>query len=395
MRRLLILISALSLSACNSFDAVKDSLSGISDYFSGGEDNADPPAVLSDAKNEIAIDLVWDASIGVGADEKTVKLVPVISQEKIITGDHDGLVQARHLDSGKRIWEQDTHLHLSAGGGVGNGTVIFGSSNAEVTALSSDTGAILWKSKVTSEVLSIPVIADQIVIVRSTDGAITALDEKSGGKLWSYEHNVPALSIRGIGTPLIVENTVIAGYDNGKLVALNLHNGKYIWEISLAMPKGRSEVERLVDLDADPIEVNGVIFISGYKGGVSAISASDGDVMWHNENVSSYTGLSHDFRYMYLSDTHSHVWQLDQRSGGGYWQQKDLHHRRLTAPMTYQNYVVVGDFEGYVHWLSSSDGRPMGRLQVTDSPIETPPVIVNDTVYVYAKDGTLAALRVK
>jgi hypothetical protein len=108
---------------------------------------------------------------------------------------------------------------------------------------------------------------------------------------------------------LIVENTVIAGYDNGKLVALNLHNGKYIWEISLAMPKGRSEVERLVDLDADPIEVNGVIFISGYKGGVSAISASDGDVMWHNENVSSYTGLSHDFRYMYLSDTHSHVWQ--------------------------------------------------------------------------------------
>ena len=150
-----------------------------------------------------------------------------------------------------------------------------------------------------------------------------------------------------------------------------------------------------MDLDVDPIETNDVIYIASYRGGIAAISASDGDIMWRNESISSYSGLSHDFRYLYLSDSHGHVWQIDQRTGGGLWQQKDLHHRRLTAPVTYQNYVVVGDFEGYVHWLSSTDGRLLGRTQVADSAIEAKPIVVDDVIYIYAKDGTLAALKIK
>lgn len=395
MRRTLLLLTALSLTACSTMDVVKDSVSGISDYFSGGEDNAEPPAVLTEFNAEIEIEKLWTSSTGVGANEQSVKLAPAIHNQKIITADREGLVQARHLATGDKVWEFETEIKLSGGVGLGSETVILGSSNADVIALNSDTGEKRWSVRVSSEVLAIPVVAKNIVIVRTTDGNVTALNEQTGAKLWSYEHAVPALSIRGTGAPLIVGDKVIAGYDNGKMVALDLKNGKYAWETTISIPKGRSEVERLVDLDVDPLEINDVIYIASYRGGVAAISAADGDAMWRNENVSSHTGLSNDFRYLYLSDSKSHVWQIDQRSGGGLWQQKELHHRHLTAPATYQNYVVIGDFEGYVHWLSSSDGRQLGRIQVSDSPIENKPVVVDDVVYIYAKDGSIAALKAK
>ena len=395
MRRILLLLTALSLTACSTIDIVKDSVSGISDYFSGGQDNTEPPAILTELKAEVEIEKLWSSSTGVGANEQTVKLVPAIHNQKIITADREGLVQARHLATGDKVWEFETDIKLSGGIGLGNETVILGSSNADVIALNSDTGDKLWSVRVSSEVLTIPIIAKNVVIVRTTDGSITALSEQTGAKLWSYEHAVPALSLRGTGAPLIVGDKVIAGYDNGKMIALDLKNGKYIWETVISIPKGRTEVERLVDLDADPLEINDVIYLASYRGGIAAISASDGDGMWSNENISSHSGLSHDFRYLYLTDSKSHIWQVDQRSGGGLWQQKDLHHRHLTAPATYQNYVVVGDFEGYLHWLSSSDGRQLGRIQITDSPIENQPVIIDDVVYIYAKDGSIAALKAK
>ena len=396
MRRLLVLVIALSLTACTALDTMKESISGISDYFSGGEDNADPPALLTESDAaEVHIEEIWDASIGVGSDEKSVKLPPVVSGSNIIVADREGVVQARNLLTGDKIWSTDTELSLSGGVGLGNGIVVFGSSNAQVIALNLQTGEIIWNSTVSGEVLATPLVIKNKVIVRTTDGAISGLDDKTGGKLWNYEHNVPALTIRGISAPLAVNDKVIAGYDNGKLIALDLANGKFAWETSIAIPKGRSEVDRLVDLDVDPIEINDVVYIASYRGGLSAVSASDGDTMWRNDSISSHTGLSNDFRYLYITDSHAHVWQIDQHNGAGLWQQKDLHHRRLTAPATYQNYIVVGDFEGYVHWLSSSDGRLLGRIQITDQPIENKPVIVDDIVYVYAKDGTLSALKIK
>ncbi|MGB4497352.1 MAG: outer membrane protein assembly factor BamB [Methylococcaceae bacterium] len=395
MRRVLLLLTALLLNACSTLDVVKDSVSGISDYFSGGEDNAEPPALLTELNAEVEIEKLWTSSTGVGANEQTVKLAPAIHNQKIITADREGLVQARHLATGDKVWEFEAEMKLSGGVGLGAETVILGSSNADVIALNSDTGEKLWSVRVSSEVLAIPTVAKNVVIVRTTDGTITALSEQTGAKLWSYEHAVPALSLRGTGTPLVVGDKVIAGYDNGKMVALDLKNGKYIWEATISIPKGRTEVERLVDLDVDPLEINAVIYVASYRGGVAAISAADGDGMWRNENISSHSGLSNDFRYLYLSDAKSHVWQVDQRSGGGLWQQKELHHRRLTAPVTYQNYVVVGDFEGYVHWLSSSDGRQLGHIQVSDSAIENKPVIVDDVVYIYAKDGSIAALKAR
>ena len=383
------------LTGCAAVDTLQENVSGISDYFLGGEDNADPPSALIEYSPEIKPEVIWKESIGVGADEQSLKLIPVIGSGKIIAADREGLVQARSPTTGNLVWETETEVHFSGGPGLGSGTVILGSSDADVVALDIETGAVLWKTAVSSEVLSTPVVASGIVVVRTTDGSVVALDEKTGGKRWSYERTVPALSLRGTGSPLITEGNVIGGYDNGKVMALRLTDGKYVWETSLAIPKGRSEIERLVDLDVDPIVINGVIYVAGFQGGIAAISESDGEVMWRNEAISSHSGLSNDYRYLYLTNSESHVMQLDQHSGAGLWKQKDLHQRRLTSPAVYENYVVVGDFEGYVHWLSNVDGRQMGRIQITEGPIDAKPIVADGTVYVYAKDGTLAAIKAR
>ena len=395
MRFFTLLIILIGLTGCASFDTVTETVSGISDYFLGGEDNADPPSPLVEYSPEVKIEEVWKESVGVGTDQQSLKLLPAVGAAKIVAADRNGLVQARDLQTGRLIWEAETDVQFSGGPGLGRDVVILGSSNAEVLALNIETGAVLWKSIVTSEVLSVPVVGNDIAVVRTTDGEVVALDAKTGGKRWAYERNAPALSLRGTGSPVISGDNVIAGYDNGKLIALRLSDGKYVWETSIAIPKGRSEIERLVDLDVDPIVNNDVIYIASYQGGMAAISEADGDVLWRNETASSHSGLSSDFSYLYLSDAESHIWQVDQHNGASLWKQKDLHQRKLTAPVAYQSYVVVGDFEGYVHWLSSTDGRQLGRIQISDSAIEAKPVVVDGTVYVYAKDGTLAALRAR
>jgi len=385
----------LLLSGCSAIETVGDLAGGVTSYFLGGEDNVEPPAELLDYKAEIELDVLWKERVGVGADDKFLNLDLAVSYGKVFVADREGLVQARDAATGDLIWETETEYQFSAGPGTGNSTVIFATSNAEVVAFSLETGEKQWVSSVSSEVLANPVIAKNSVIIRTTDGKLTALSEKDGSELWVFERSVPALSIRGTGTPIIVEDKVIAGYANGKLLALRLSDGKNSWETSIAIPSGRSEIERLVDLDVDPVETDGVIFISSYQGGTTAVLDLNGDVLWRNKDVSSYSGLSYDWRYLYVSDTASHVWQLDQGSGRSLWKQDELYNRMLSTPVAYDDYVVVGDFEGYIHWLAVSDGRQLGRIEIAGSAINTKPVVVNNIVYIYAKDGTLAALKAR
>jgi outer membrane protein assembly factor BamB len=395
MRFFWVFLIAVSLSGCASMEGAGEALEGIKDYFVGGEDNTEPPTPLVEYNPESNVEIVWKESVGVGADEKSLKLVPAIGGGKVIAADIEGLVEAHRLTDGDLVWEAETEYHFSGGPSVGDGTVILGTSDAEVVALRLENGEKLWTASVPGEVLSIPSIAQGIVIVRCTDGSINALNEKTGAKVWSYERSVPTLSVRGTGAPIVVEDNVIFGEDNGKLIALALADGKFSWEASIVMAKGRSEIERLVDLDVDPVAEGGVIYIASYQGGVGAVSEFDGYLLWRNEQLSSNAGLSIVNHHLYLTDSNSNVLQLDDRSGASLWKQKELQYRKLTAPAAFDQYVVVGDLEGYVHWLSNSDGRQLGRVQITDGPIDAKPVVADNTVFVYAKDGTLAALKVR
>ena len=391
MRLFLIVLLGGSLSGC----AALDSLNGITDYFMGGEANTDPPHELTEYKPEITIDLLWKEKVGVGADGKFLKLAPAVSSGRIFSADRGGIVEARDIKTGELVWEVETEEQFAGGPGVSLQSIILGTSDAAVVALNASNGELLWRVTVSSEVLSVPVISQGIVVVRTTDGRVIALNESDGSTLWGYELSMPALSIRGTGTPIVIKDAVICGFANGKLVALRLSDGKHIWEASIAIPGGRSEIERLVDLDVDPVANDGVIYIASYQGGTSAILEQDGEVIWRNPDISSYTGMSYDWRYLYVSDISSDVWQLDQRNGASLWKQSDLHQRKLTGPTVYDDFVVVGDFEGYLHWLSKSDGRQLARLQITDAAIEAQPVVFDDVLYVFAKDGTLAAIRAR
>lgn len=385
----------LSLNGCAIVDTTAELVTGVTSYFLGGEDNIEPPAELLEYKAEIELDVLWKKSVGVGTGGLFLNLDLAVSYGKVFVGDREGTVQARDVNTGDLVWETETDYQFSAGPGIGEDVVVFATSNAEVIAFNINTGEQKWKSFVSSEVLANPVVADNIVIVRAIDGKMIALSKTDGSELWVFERSVPALSIRGTGTPIIVGDKVIAGYANGKLLALRLTDGKNSWETSIAIPSGRSEIERLVDLDVDPVETDGVIFISSYQGGTTAVLEIDGDVLWRNEYVSSYSGLSYDWRYLYVSDTNSHVWQLDQGNGASLWKQEELYHRALTTPVVYDDYVVVGDYEGYIHWLANSDGRQLGRIKIADSAIDAKPVVVNNIVYIYATDGTLAALKAR
>jgi outer membrane protein assembly factor BamB len=279
------------LSACTLVKNSGEMISDATDYFLGGADNTEPPAELVEYKPEIEIDVLWKESVGDGAGNQFLNLVLAVSYGKVLAADNNGLVHARDIKTGDLIWEAETDYSFSAGPGIGSNTVILASSNAEIVALDVETGEIKWVIPVSSEVLATPLIANNIVIIRTTDGKVFALSEENGEQLWVFERSVPALSIRGTGTPIIVEGNVIAGYANGKLLALRLTDGKVGWETSVAIPSGRSEVERLVDLDVNPVETDGVIFISSYQGGTTAVLELDGDVLWRKEEVSSYSGL--------------------------------------------------------------------------------------------------------
>lgn len=396
LRHLSIPLACLSLlTGCAGLDAGRDLISGLSDSIFGEEDTADPPAALSEYSAEVQTEVLWKSSVGDGADQQYLKLIPAVQGDRVYAADRNGTLQARSTAQGDLVWETETSFPFSAGPGFSPSSLIMGCTSGDVISFDIGSGQQKWQTTVPSEVQAVPVVSNGIVIVRTTDGKIIALREADGSKLWTFEHNVPALSIRGAGAPMILDNVVYVGQASGKLEALQLKDGKNLWEATIAIPSGRSEVERLVDLDVDPIESRSSIFVSSFQGGTSAISQSDGDVVWRNQEVSSYTGLSNDRRYLYVSDTQGEVWQLDQRNGAALWRQKDLRNRRLSAAVVYENYVVVGDFEGYVHWLSSTDGRQLGRVQISNSPIEAKPVVVDGTVYLYAKDGTLAALKAR
>lgn len=389
MQKILVLLVIMGLSGCATLTGVKES---VGDLFSNS-DNSEPPAELTDYPFEVKLGIIWQESEGVGGDELAVNLIPAVVDDLIFIADREGLIQARNLQDGELVWEVDVDKPISSGPVINKGLLFVGTSKGEVLALTRESGKPVWKQRVSSEVLALPVVAEGKVFIRCTDGKDIALSREDGRQLWVVEHNIPALSIRGEGAPAISGGSLIMGYANGKLVAVNMLDGAPLWETSIAIPRGRSEVDRLTDINGTPIIKDDVIFVSSFKSGVNAVILVDGEVLWRTESVAANQGLSVDESYVYLSDISSDIWQLDQRNGASYWKQTALHQRRLTVPVIYDDYVVVGDFEGYLHWLSKTDGRLLGRIEVTDEPIISRPIVVDGIVYVYVSDGTVAAVK--
>lgn len=368
-----------------------DMVLGMTDYLAG-EDNANPPNELLPLSEEFDLELLWKRSIGEGSGKQRVALVPALFLNKAVAASRDGKIEAFGLEEGEKLWEVETELALSGGPGKGYDALIVGTSDGEVLALEEENGNERWRTTVSSEVLSVPQVASGVVIIRTVDGRITALSEDDGRQLWFYERDVPALSLRGTSSPLIWRNLVIDGYASGKLVGLRLNDGRVVWETSIAIPSGRTELDRIVDIDADPVIDGDVIYIASYQAGVSAMSLETGELLWGRREVSSYAGMAAGWRYLFVTDEKSQIWAMDMQSGVPVWKQDELLNRGLTAPTIIGDYLVVGDFEGYMHWFSQDDGRQVARIRVANEPILAKPVVDSETVYIFSKDGKLAAV---
>ncbi|MDZ4077337.1 outer membrane protein assembly factor BamB [Hydrocarboniphaga sp.] len=333
---------------------------------------------------------VWTASTG-GSGKYYSELRPGVEIDAIYTAGLDGRVSSYSLDKGKRLWSVNTKSRVAAGPSVSNDLVLVGTLDAEVIALKRTDGSEVWRAKLSSEALGPPVGEGGIVVARSIDGRVFGLDASNGQRLWNFDRTVPELVLRGISKPLISGTSVIVGMENGRAIALGLTDGEPRWEQAISVPAGRTVLDRLVDIDGDMIEGDDCLYVASFGGEVACLSPTSGEVGWRR-GVKSYNSLALGGGKVLVSDESGVVWALDQTSGAAAWKQEGLLYRRLSPPAYFGGYVVVGDFEGYLHWIDPSDGKIVARTRVGSDPIIAQPMVGGDLLYVLNRDGKLAAI---
>jgi outer membrane protein assembly factor BamB len=366
---------------------------GWTDSFFGGEDNSIPPTELQDISSSVQISTAWSKDVGVGINEAFVDLKPAITEIEIFTVDREGQVTSLDLASGAINWQVELEMVITGGVGHGDGILIVGNNRGEIIIMDDSNGSVLWKKELSSVMLSSPLVQDDVLIVRTGDGRIFGLSTENGSQLWVYDRGVPVLTLRGNSSPVIGgKELVFTGFDSGKVAAVGVQHGRLLWEANASVPRGRSDLERLVDIDGSMILVGRVLYVATYQGRIVAIDALEGEILWAKE-MSSYAGISADERHIYVTDSDSNLWAVDRVSGDMLWKQDKLAYRQLTAPISIGDYILVGDFEGYVHVLSRLDGELVGREKVDSDGFHVQPQALGDTVYIYGKGGTIAALR--
>lgn len=364
----------------------------ISGYFSGG-DNTPPPTPLTTIKQQLTVKKLWSVDLGAGSEERELRLTPAVSGDKVFIADRKGVIRAVALSDGHRIWNVDAKAPISSGPGYGDGLVLVGTSDARVLAFHAANGHAAWQARVSSEVLSVPRASDGVVVVRTVDGRLAGLDAKDGKRLWVYDRGEPILSLRGTSSPALVGDTVVAGFDNAHLVALSLRDGKLLWDEPIAIPHGRSELDRLVDIDGNPVVSGGTVYAVSYQGRVAAVTLNGGRLLW-SRDMSSYAGLAVGAQRVYITDAESQVWALDRETGASFWKQDKLKWRGLTAPALSGGAVVVGDSAGYLNWLALNDGHIVARARAGDAGFASAPVAVGNRLLTFGQDGTLTEFQV-
>lgn len=375
-RVLLISLSALFMSACSWW---------------GGEEEIQPAELVS-FDQEKKVKILWSASVGSGLSEKYTKLTPAVNGDAIFASDVEGKVSAFNRLDGKRLWSVNLDTPLIGGVGSGPDQVAVTSEQGEVIMLSSVDGTELWRQQLSSETLSPVQMNADIAVAQLQSGKLVALDMASGERLWTYDSQIPRLTLRGTSAPIVAANLTIAGFANGKLVAVLNNSGAEAWSRQVVTPEGKSELERLIDIDARPLYKDGVIYIVSYQGKLVAVSARDAQILWA-QNASSHQSLAVGFGNVYVSEENGFIQAFDQGNSASIWRQTALEYRQTTAPVAIGNSVAVGDFAGYLHFMSQIDGHFVARYKVDSAGLRGDMIVVDDILYVLGNSGRLAALQ--
>lgn len=373
IRNLLVIAFSVLVSACGLFD----------------KDNTLPPSGLTEFKAEVKPQAIWSKGTGSSVGDEFLKVGPAVSDTAIFTASSTGFVTSTNKADGSRNWRVNTNCFLSTGPGVGNGIVVVGGLHGEVIALQQIDGRLLWQTSIPGEILAKPVIAQGNVVIKAVDGYTRALSSEDGHELWSYLQAEPNLILRGASTPLIRGHNLLVGYANGNLAKLNLADGQLVWLQQITIPEGGFAIERMIDIDADPVMFDHHIYAATYQGKIASIDWVSGKQLWSHD-ISSYTGMVADEDSIYISDANGFVWSFNAEDGLVNWRQTKLQARNITGPAIMGNYIVVGDGQGYLHWLDKRDGHFAGRIKIGSKVFATP-IVENNVLYALNNRGYLAA----
>ena len=356
--------------------------------------DVEPPAVLLKYPATLPVKKLWGDNLGGGKKQLVLRLGlgPALDDHVVYAASHDGEVLAVAVATGKQRWIKRLKLPLSAGPSAAFGLVVLGSTKGSIIALDAATGKERWRTHVNSELLSAPAISENVVVIRSVDGRLRGFEATTGKELWQVEQQVPRLSLRGTATPLIVKELAISGFDNGKVMAVNLNSGDTVWDTALASPHGRTELDRLVDVDSAVRVVGDNVFAAGFQGRTAMLALDSGQIWWAHD-MSSYRGLAVDVENLFVTEADGVVVGLRQRDGSEIWRNDRLQRRGLSTPVATSTAVVVADYQGYLHWLDKATGTLVARERVSKFRVGNPPVADEDTVVVLDDGGKMAAYR--
>lgn len=393
---LLILLVPFVLSACSNDD-----------------DDVIPPSPLPVFKSDVQVKKLWSQNIGDGVDELYLNLKPAVTERWVFAASSDGELAKIDRESGETVWSLDTGRYITGGVAAAYGVVAFGTGEGEIVLLKEEDGTLVWEKKIGGQIMSAPAIAADRILVQSVDGRLHGLSREDGSVAWLYDTSIPILTLRGESSPVVVGEITLAGFANGKLAALDTNSGFIGWERNIGESEGRSELERLIDLDGRFWVSGKTVYAVTYQGNVAAIDIPSGRLLWQRK-MSSYSGVSEFLSQLYVVDDDSNLSALDSVNGADVWNQPGLKGRGLSAPTAYDRYVVVGDFDGYLHWLSYTDGSFKARVKVSSRPTIDPnaklgqvprartadngvraePVVYQDIVYVQGNGGAVAAYQI-
>ncbi len=359
---------------------------------SWGDDEPGDPNPLVDFDSSLKVGKVWSTSIGDGMGKLGLSMGPVYSSGVLFAADYKGRLVSVDAESGRKNWELKTEQDFSGGPGLDDERLYMGTIDGRVVAFDRNNGNELWNARVSSEVLVAPASADGVVVVRCIDGRVFGLDENSGARVWIYDHSVPLLTLRGNANLLTHAGLVYVGYDDGSVVTLRLDDGSLVWMQSIVSQDGRTELARLADVGQQMVIVASDLIVSSYKNRVASLAADSGRLLWFKD-ISSSTGLQVDRTNLAVSESNGFLWLLDRRNGSTLWKQDQLENRGLSRPAFYGKFVVVGDKQGYLHWLDSESGNFVARVRAGRKGFAAAPLSVGTTLYVLTTKGELLAYR--
>ncbi|WP_338804779.1 outer membrane protein assembly factor BamB [Xenorhabdus griffiniae] len=354
---------------------------------------------LPKVENQFKPRIVWDKSVGSGTGEYYSHLSPTWQGSTAYVADRHGIVKAFDIDSGKEIWATDLSEKagllssrlpalLSGGLTVSGDRLYIGTEKAKVIALDATNGKVEWESTVAGEALSRPVVSDGFVLIHTGNGMLQALNETDGHIAWSVNLDTPALSVRGESAPAVAYGAAIVGSDNGRISAVLLSEGQLIWQQRISQVTGSTEIDRLNDVDMTPVISDNVIYAIAYNGNLVAMDMRSGQIIWKRDLGSVHDMVVTDSN-IFVVDQDDRILSLRKSDGVTLWSQNDLLHRHLTAPEMYNGYLVVGDAEGYLHWLNMADGKFVAQNKIDSSGLLSRPVVASDKLMLQAKDGTV------